>query len=240
MKSTQSGTDNPRQDKPRFLRRVQRSAWTPLVVVLIVLALIQGFAFKVYHIPSRSMQPTLEVGERVIVNRLPPARDSIEVGDLVAFEEPESWGSPKSPSHLRRVAGWVGDIIGFGPSNTVAVVKRVIAKEGQTVSCCDDEGAIIVDGVSVPPPYEANDYPFSSGVVDCQTQPTSQRCFAPFTVGKGELFVLGDNRTRSKDSLRECRVGAGQSGCAHTVAETRVIGTVWIRIWPPARLGEPA
>lgn len=178
------------------------------------------------------MQPTLDVGDRLVVNKLPQAKASIEAGDVVAFEEPEGWGRERDHSVPRKLLGLVGEIVGFGPTNKVAVVKRVIATEGQIVECCDEDGHILVDGRSTPLPFEHADYPFSVGVIDCETKPISQRCFEPVVVPRAHLFLVGDNRTNSQDSLAACRVTGGEAGCVEPVDQGRVIGKVWVKIWP--------
>ncbi len=234
--------DTPEPARATPWQRLRRSAWAPLVAVIIALALVQGFAVKVYQIPSASMQPTLEVGDRLLVNRLPGAKGNIEQGDIVVFEEPEAWGPRPERSTLRQITGWVGDLVGFGPSNTRAVVKRVIAVGGQEVRCCDETGAVVVDGTSQPSPAEEFDFPFIPGEMDCESEPASARCFAPVTVPEGHYLMLGDNRSNSADSLQACRASGGDDSeeCVLAVPEANLIGPVLARIWPLDKWGSPA
>ncbi|MDO5736170.1 MAG: signal peptidase I, partial [Propionibacteriaceae bacterium] len=135
-------------------RRLYRSPWFNLLVAVVVLALVQGFLVKVYQVPSGSMEPTLQVGDRMLVNRLAYVGDGPEPGDVVVFAEPDDWrpSGPVERGLVRTVIGWVGTITGIGPSNTTALVKRVIAGPGQTLSCCDDEGQSLLDDVVLSSP----------------------------------------------------------------------------------------
>lgn len=220
-------------------RRAVASPWFHLLLALIVLALIQAFVVKVYRIPSASMEPTLDVGDRILVNRLAYVGAAPGDGDVVVFDTDQEWdaadGRVTTPSFL----GWVGDIIGFGPSNAHTLVKRIVATEGETVRCCDSEGRILVDDRPASAPYPEEDYPFEPGVLDCTTRPISARCFPSITVPTRSLLVMGDNRSDSSDSVIACRNRPEARGdeCARFVDIDDAIGPVFLRLWPLDRLG---
>lgn len=140
----------------------------------IVLALlIQAFVVKPYKIPSASMSPTLEVGDRVLVNRL-------------AY-------------HLRQPHR--GDIIVFNsPTLHMTLIKRIIGLPGDTISLHD--GLVYINGKRLNEPYlrQANGSytPTVPAVTSGPPQPWSLD--RPYTVPAGQYFVMGDNRTDSDDS----------------------------------------
>lgn len=209
---------------------------------MLVIALVQGLFVKVYQVPSASMEQTLQVGDRLLVNRLAYTDHGPAVGDVVVFERPEGW-SEAAPerSPLRTMVGWFGDIFGFGPSNSDALVKRVVGGGGQTISCCDAEGHLLRDGQPVDEPFLGSDLPFVPGATDCTTTPRSPRCFPAIAVPQGYYLMLGDNRANSSDGISHCR-GADPDvapGCARLVPRDHIVGEVFYVILPFSRWGTP-
>ncbi|MDN4641993.1 signal peptidase I [Agreia sp. PsM10] len=217
----------------RVWRRIRRSFWFNLLAACVVIFVIQACVVKVYYVPSGSMERTLLVGDRVLVDRnayrFAPPSD----GDIVAFTGNEQWGSAPTadmdPVHY--ALRWIGGVTGVGPSLDHLLVKRVIGSPGETISCCDAKGQVLRDGTPLAEPYVYEDYPFASGVLDCQTEPASMRCFAPITVKEGEFLVLGDHRSRSDDSVFACRV-ADSAGCAKFADRSGLIGRVFLLVLP--------
>lgn len=208
-----------------------------LAIAVVVIALVQAFFVKAYQIPSASMEQTLRTGDRILVNRLD---DGIERGDIVVFEHGDTWDSThKSPSEnpAVNVLRVIGRVVGLGPSTRAYTVKRVVATGGETVTCCDDQGRITVDGVALEEDYLGSDFGWSAGESGCAADQPSFRCLPQIRVPEGELFVLGDNRTNSADSSIGCRGQTGDIECARFVREAQVIGPVVARFWPPSRIG---
>ena len=207
-----------------------------------MIALVQGLFVKVYQVPSESMEQTLMPGDRLLVNRLAYAGAAPAAGDIVVFERPDQWRESRPErGMLRTIVGWFGDIFGFGPSNSDALVKRVIAGPGQTVSCCDANGRLLRDGEPIEEPYLGSDLPFESGTLDCESATVSLRCFPSLTIPEGQYLVLGDNRARSSDGISPCRgvaVGDG-SECARLVPREDIIGAVFFIVLPVDRWGAP-
>jgi signal peptidase I len=215
-------------------RRIPR--WVEIPVLIAVVALItfsvQTFLFRVYVIPSESMEQTLYgcsgcVDDRVLVDRVVYDFTSPRPGDVVVFKGPPKWSdnevSPAKPTGFLAEAGdWAGQFIGLTPQSEVDFVKRVIAVGGQTVYCCDADNHVVVDGKPLSEPY----------LYWWPGRGTKQASFGPVTVPAGELWMMGDNRNDSDDS----RLQAG-GGAAGAVPVSDVIGKVRTVIWPFSRIG---
>ncbi|MCG7418039.1 signal peptidase I [Microbacterium sp. ACRRU] len=228
-------TDTAR--RPTRGQRLRRSPLTHLALALVTLALVQTFVIKPFQVPSESMSPTLENGDRILASRIAYAVSDPGTDDIVVFARPDSWGVPPARSPLRIAIGWVGDIVGIGPSNQDALVKRIIGEPGSTVQCCSADGRIEVDGKPVAEGYIVSDLPFTPGVNDCGTTPASARCFPLITVPEDSYLVMGDNRANSSDSVIACRGDSGLFGdCARFVPRSAIIAKVMSIVWPFNRL----
>lgn len=228
------------QTAPRPLwRRVTGSVWFHLVAAFVVVGLILSFVAKPYVVPTGSMEQTLLPGDRVLVNRLAYLGTSPQTGDVVVFDADAAWdGDRPAPSDpVRGALRWIGEITGFGPSGPHTLVKRVIAGPGQTATCCDAEGAVVVDGVALDEPYVFEDFPFERGALDCDTVPRSQRCFDEVTVPEDSYLMLGDHRSASSDSAAQCRVTDAPADCWRWATRAGIVGAVAAVIWPIERWG---
>lgn len=236
-------TGNAAPSAPPRWRRVTGSPWVHLLLAFVAIGLVLSFIAKPYWVPSSSMTDTLEVGDRVLVNRLAYVGTQPATGDIIVFDADETWGATGTDGEpwYRGVLRWVGEASGFGPSGAHTLVKRVIAGPGQTVECCDSEGRILIDGEPVDEPYITNDLPFTVDAIDCASEPSSTRCFGPVTVPEGSYLVLGDNRGNSSDSAAHCRTqgGAEDDGCWRWATRDDVVGKVVAILWPIDRWQVP-
>lgn len=220
-----------RREWPLWLQVVRN-----LVIGFAILALVQGFLFRLFAIPSSSMQNTLQPRDRVVVDLLAYGSATPARGDIVVFRHGDTWDAdrrPPSSSSLVNAARNVGDLLGIRPSNYTHTVKRVIAVGGDTISCCDNAGRVVLNGQALEEPYIFEDIAFTAGVLDCATQPSSARCFGPIRVPEGELLMVGDHRSNSADSLMLCRGGSSGDGCAQFVKTGQVVGKVRFSLLPP-------
>lgn len=232
-------TDDGAAPRPLW-RRITGSTWFHLIAAFIVVGAVLSFVAKPYHVPSGSMEQTLMPGDRVLVNRLAYVGSEPKTGEIVVFDADETWGADGTVDEgpLKSALRWFGEVTGFGPSGPHTLIKRVIAGPGQTVSCCDAEGRLLVDGEPLDEPYVFEDLPFTDGALDCATEPSSSRCLPEITVPAGSYLVLGDHRAASADGAIACRVAdADASACWRWVQRDQIVGRAAAILWPVDRWG---
>jgi signal peptidase I len=217
LEDVPASDQEPRPPKKRR-SRLQRLVieWVLLIAAALAIAfLIKSFLFQAFYIPSSSMEPTLEIEDRVLVNKLSYDFHDVNRGDIVVFEAP-----PEARTD---------DIEDF--------VKRVIGLAGETVTFPGD-GKVYVDGRELDEPYLPNGVTTCNPDLPCPqseddgTQQVPPGCGAPASgedgcvVPDGTVLVLGDNREYSKD---------GRS--FGPIEEDLIIGRVFMRIWPIGSIG---
>jgi signal peptidase I len=149
----------------RVKRRRQRSAIKeiPLLigVALLIALVLKTFLVQAFVIPSGSMEQTIRIGDRVLVDKLTPWFGSKpERGDVVVFKDPGGWledeqpvAKADDPIVVKQVKE-VLTFIGLLPSdNERDLIKRVVAVGGDTVKCCDTQGRVTVNGMPLNEPY---------------------------------------------------------------------------------------
>lgn len=233
--SADEGAEGRGRSKHRR-RRKQRPFWKELplliVVALALTFLIQTFIGRQYVIPSGSMERTLHgcagcSGDRIYVDKLVYDWSTPDPGEVVVFRGPAGWsgGGTEVDEDTNAFVQGVKNVaaaIGIGPPQQYELVKRVIAVEGQTISCCDPKGRMMVDGKPLDEPYVYRE-------PGLPLRP-KQGLPKPVTVPEGTVFVMGDNRNNSNDS--RFQNGGGVNG---VVPVDNVIGKVRTIIWPPSR-----
>lgn len=197
-----------------------------VVLVLGLTALLRGLVFEAYVIPSGSMENTLQVGDRVLVNKLVYRFKDIQRGDVIVFDgagsfSPEGTSEQEQGNPVQRAARWVWQLFGGTPANEEDFVKRVIGVPGDEVECrrTDSGFAMFVNGVQL----SEKSYLFP-GDQPCQREFKGKQAI---TVPKGRLWVMGDHRSLSADSREH--VDDGHFG---TVPEDAVIGRGAAIVWP--------
>jgi signal peptidase I len=230
----QDGGDSEDADKTAADRKRRGSGWRELpiliVVALTIALVIKTFVVQPFFIPSSSMEDTLLIGDKVLVNKLVYHFRSIEPGDIIVFNGDGSW-NPNPPaakassdpivrayddtlgSLFHSIAGLLGTPIG-----QTDYIKRVIGVPGDHVVCCNAQGLVTVNGV----PLHEQSYLYPGAA------PSTIKF--NIVVPPGRLWVMGDNRAVSDDSrLRQSDPGGG------TIPENKVIGRAFVIIWPPSQ-----
>jgi signal peptidase I len=193
------------------------------LVVIVALALglalaIQAWIIKPYQIPSESMEPTLDVGQRVLVNRFIYHLNDPSIGDIIVFHPPA--GADNGTECGVKVNGRQPTEVGMScPQPTAAesdqnFIKRIVAEPGDTLSVKD--GHPVVNGV------EKTDEPY---IIPCGSAPA---CNLPktITIPPDHYFMMGDNRGASDDSR-----------FWGPVPRSWIIGEAFATYWPPDRIG---
>jgi signal peptidase I len=179
------------------------------LAAIVIALVVKAFIGQAFSIPTPSMTPTLEVGDRVVVSRLSYRLHEPNRGDIVVFVSPEDPGPTGSlPGRL------VDDLlegIGLRAPDENDLIKRVIGLPGDTVEQIN--GVVYVNGKALRESYLA--------------RPRDNRDFGPEVVDEGHVFVMGDNRMNSNDS----RYDLGQ------IPFGRIVGKAFVIIWPPGDIG---
>jgi signal peptidase I len=174
----------------RFLRDVL----IILLAAILISFLIKTFLIRSFYIPSPSMEDTLDVNDRIIVNELQPKMFPLQRGDVVVFQDPGGWLPPSPPADTNPVAGffdWLLSIVGLtAPDSNDHLIKRVIGLPGDHVTCCNAFGQMSVNGVPLDEPYVK----LPTGITAVSKDPFD------VVVPKNSLWVMGDNRYDSADS----------------------------------------
>jgi len=206
--------------RPRKKRSFWREFPILVVIALLLAVVIKTYAIQAFFIPSGSMENTLEINDRVLVNKLVYDVRGIHRGDIVVFNGDGSWDPGPLPANTNFAEKFVdgfASMFGFGHPGDI-LIKRVIGLPGDRVACCDAQGRVTVNGV--PLTEQSYLYPGDS--------PSEIRF--NIVVPPGRLWVMGDHRLISDDS----RDHLGDPG-GGTVPENAVIGRAFVIIWPPSR-----
>jgi signal peptidase I len=197
------------QTKPATKRKSNSSFWRELPILLgaaiVVAILVRTFVLQTYYVPSPSMTHTLNVNDRVLVNKLAYDFRDPHRGEVIVFHSPVSWRQT--------------------PDEKV-FVKRVIGTPGDHVVCCDNTtGELTINGVAIKEPYLNHD--------------TYEKNAAPeafnITVPAGRLWVMGDNRYDSADSLENYETSPTHDITISTIPINSVIGRAFVLFWPVSR-----
>jgi signal peptidase I len=186
-----------------------------LGIALVLAIVIKAFFMQAFYIPSGSMNDTLVFNDRILVQKVSYWSGGPERGDVVVFEDPASWLDPTAARSADNPLTQGLELFGLYPTGG-HLVKRVIAVGGDTVECCDKQGRMMVNGVSL------NEQEYLA-----RGEAPSLITFKEQEVPAGHIWVQGDNRSNSADS----RVHLGQPG-GGMVPVDLVVGKVFAVVWP--------
>jgi len=188
-----------------------------VVVALVVSLFIKTFVVQFFYIPSGSMENTLQIKDRVAVNKVPFISKNISRGDVVVFRDPDDWlpeivdyDTNKYVSKAKSALVAVGVL----PNPTKQyLVKRVIGVEGDHIVCCTKAGNLTINDVEVTEPY-----------IYAGNKPSEMKF--DVTVPKGKLWVMGDHRGASADS-RYHQEDINKGFVPISRVTGRVVGVIW-------------
>jgi signal peptidase I len=172
------------------------------LIVVIALALgltwlVQQYVVKSYRIPTGSMRPTVEEGDRVLAARFLPFDP--ERGDVIVFHPPGVGDVPQRDARTEASVTFIKRVVGLPGETVQAIGGHVLICRAPRVAC------------------RLLSEPYARSFTDD---------FGPVSVPRNAYFVLGDNRVSSEDS----RIWG-------TLPKRNVIGTAFVRYWPPHRFG---
>ncbi|SEB83403.1 signal peptidase I [Microbacterium hydrocarbonoxydans] len=226
-------TDSAAAPTPPTKRRRGFFIFLRDVLVIIVIAALVSFIVKTFivrsfYIPSASMERTLLVDDRILVDELTPRWTGYERGDIVVFKDPGGWldAQPQAPAQppLIQAVDWVLTVVGISATDSQDhLVKRVIGLPGDHVVCCNALGQITVNDA----PIDELDY---LNLPEGDTAASND----PFdvVVPEGSLWLMGDNRDRSRDSRAHQDLPSGGF-----VPLENVVGKAFLTTWPFDRMG---
>jgi len=194
-----------------------------VVVALAVSLVIKSFLVQFFYIPSGSMENTLQVNDRVAVNKVPFISKSINRGDVVVFRDPDNWlPEPYTGDENKYLAKIKEGFVAVGVLPNPAkqyLVKRVIGVAGDKVECCAKSKKLMINGVEIDEPY-----------IFAGNSPSDTKFNV--TVPEGKVWVMGDHRGASADSrVHQDDINQGM------VPTSKVTGRVIGIIWPIKNLG---
>ena len=226
-------TDSAAASMPPTKRRRGFLVFLRDVLVIIVIAALVSFVVKTFivrsfYIPSASMERTLLVDDRILVDELTPRWTGYERGDIVVFKDPGGWldAQPQPPAQppLIQAVDWVLTVVGISATDSQDhLVKRVIGLPGDHVVCCNALGQITVNDA----PIDELDYlNLPAGDTAASNDPFD------VVVPEGSLWLMGDNRDRSRDSRAHQDLPSGGF-----VPLENVVGKAFLTTWPFDRMG---
>ena len=207
----QTSTEQDQENTPTS-KKGGGSGWLefPLILIVafaLVFLFIRPYVVEAFYIPSESMVPTLEVGDRVLVNKFIYRFTEPERRDVIVFKTPEGVDNSVAGNPVSQLIGWLQG----NRDERQDLIKRVVGLPGDTIAVRN--GNLFVNGERQNEPYLNKELP-------------DQSFFQRTQVPQGKVFVMGDNRTNSRDSRF---IGP--------IPKENIEGEAFLRFWPPGRLG---
>lgn len=215
--------------KSRWKGFVKHLTELPMLVLIAfaIAILIKSFLVQAFFIPSKSMLPTLHVGDRVLVEKLSYALHDPRRGDVVVFEK-SVFGSKEDLAWHQDARNFLRELLGLPTGLEEDYIKRIVAVAGDTIRYVGTPRQLIVNGERVDQSYvKGGQDKVSSAITktSCKgldMEVVDDACRVP----AGRIFVMGDNRSDSEDSR-----------LLGPIDQDKVIGRAFVIIWPPDDFG---
>ena len=175
-----------------------------LGVAILVAVLVRAFVLQTFYIPSQSMEHTLNVLDRVLVNKLVYDFRDPKRGEIIVFKAPQEWQ---------------------GGTEGEDFIKRIIGVPGDNVKCCTEDGKLTING-------QVLDEPYIYRGADGQQDAPADKEF-DITVPADRLWVMGDHRSASGDSLQHWKDTNDIDEA--TITESSIVGRAFTVFWPVGR-----
>lgn len=202
-------------------RKKQLPVWQESILLvataMVMAVIVKTFFLQAFYIPSESMEPTMLVNDKILVQKVSYWGGDVKRGDVVVFDDPGGWLSAEDSKHASNPIQKALETVGLFPTGG-HLIKRVIGVGGDTIACCTD-GKLTVNGKEITEPYLLD---------ESATKALTFKVIVP----KGHLWVMGDNRGNSSDS----RAHMGDPGGGF-ISDDGVVGKAWLRVWPLGRVG---
>lgn len=197
-----------------------------IVIAALVSFVVKTFVVRSFYIPSGSMERTLLVNDRILVDELTPRWAGYDRGDIVVFKDPGGWlpPAPQRPARpaLVEAVDWALTFVGISTSDAQDhLVKRIIGMPGDRVVCCNAVGQVTINGTPVDELSYLNlpEGDTSASNIDFDV-----------TVPDDAIWVMGDNRDSSQDSRAHQELPGGGF-----VPLENVVGRAFLTTWPLSR-----
>lgn len=212
--------------KSRWKSVLKHLAELPMLVLIAfgIAILIKTFLVQAFFIPSGSMLPTLQVGDRVLVEKVSYALHDPRRGDIVVFEKSVFGEAPDVPWH-EDARNFLRELLGLPTGGAEDYIKRVVAVAGDTIRYVGNPRTLVVNGQEVDQSFVRGGRDrFSSSITrnDCERL-EMQRVDGGCRIPAGRIFVMGDNRANSEDSR-----------ILGPIEKDKVVGRAFVVIWPPS------
>lgn len=230
-RSSHVPAEDPAADEPRKHLPVWQETIVLLGIALVLAIVIKALLVQAFYIPSESMEPGLVKNDRILVQKVSYwFGGGPERGDVIVFEDPGGWLDAEESAGPSGTVATALSKVGLYPSGG-HLVKRVIGVEGDVISCCDDQGRILVNGE----PLDENKYARLGGA-DCYGPMPAGSSHCSWEVGpvpEGHVFVMGDNRNNSADSTVHMCLKTDRDCTKNPYVDVSdVVGKVFVLLWP--------
>jgi signal peptidase I len=229
--SSEASAPSVAAESPVEPAKKKKSMWAqvaelPILIVFafLIAVVIKTFLVQAFFIPSLSMLPTLERGDRVLVEKVGYRLGSAERGDIIVFAREIIASQLPDRPWYDDARTFVRELLGLPTGRENDFIKRVVAAGGDVITYTGTPRVLEVNGQRVAEPYLRRSDRDSAKItaVDCpgKMPATDDGCRVP----DGQVFVMGDNRSNSMDSRF---IGP--------IDEADIVGRAFVILWPPGR-----